>query len=195
MREAVVSRPLAFAARHARSQAERAIKKDVVRALVELILNADDSYRRLELAGRDVVGRIVIEIERHKNSPTILSIQDWAEGMTPERLDEAVGTYGEDLAGGEVRGFFGHGLKDAMAGLGTGSVTSVHGGMVSTSELTATTDGGVKYSRFREEHTGERRGTAVSIQVDRDGVVVPFADSLRRELSRYYSLRDLAFFL
>jgi hypothetical protein len=43
-----VTRKLEYADRLAVQQADQAIRKDVVRALVELITNANDSYHRLE---------------------------------------------------------------------------------------------------------------------------------------------------
>ena len=51
-----VSRPMDYADRFGIQQADQAIKRDIVRALVELITNSDDSYRRIENTGRSVDG-------------------------------------------------------------------------------------------------------------------------------------------
>jgi HSP90 family molecular chaperone len=108
-------------------QADQAIRKDVFRALVEVITNCNDSYSRLEQAGWSVGGEIIIEVQRkHKNS--VIRIFDHAEGMTDSRMDKVVGTYGEATSGikedKHVRGMWGRGLKDSIFGLGHGYVRS-----------------------------------------------------------------------
>ena len=45
------SRKLEYADRVALQQADQAIRKDVLRALVELVTNSNDSYSRLEDTG------------------------------------------------------------------------------------------------------------------------------------------------
>ena len=121
-----------YADRVAVQQADQAIRKDVVRALVELITNANDSYQRLKDAGFPTRGDIVIEVER-KHSGSILRVKDNAEGMTAEDLDKKVGRYGEATSGFKegrsVRGLWGRGLKDSFFGLGHGSVSSIRDGM------------------------------------------------------------------
>ncbi|MCJ7436120.1 MAG: hypothetical protein MUO77_21790, partial [Anaerolineales bacterium] len=94
----ISSRKLQYADRVALQQADQAIRKDVLRALVEVITNCNDSYSRLEHAGQPVSGEIVIDIKRkHKNS--LIRIRDHAEGMNDERMDKVVGTYGEATSG------------------------------------------------------------------------------------------------
>ena len=48
------SRKLQYADRVALQQADQAIRKDVLRALVEVITNCNDSYSRLESTGQQV---------------------------------------------------------------------------------------------------------------------------------------------
>src|SRR3990172_195021 len=124
------SRKLQYADRVALQQADQAIRKDVLRALVEIITNSNDSYARLESTGAAVSGEIVIEIQRrHQNS--VIRVRDFAEGMDDARMDMVVGTYGEATSGlkedQRVRGMWGRGLKDAIFGLGFGYVRSVKG--------------------------------------------------------------------
>lgn len=52
--------------RYLRQNMEKAMRGKIERALVELITNADDSYRELEEQGKDSSGKIVIEIEKKK---------------------------------------------------------------------------------------------------------------------------------
>src|SRR5512134_3159305 len=122
------SRKLQYADRVALQQADQAIRKDVLRALVEVITNCNDSYSRLESRGQQVSGDIIIEVQRkHKNS--VIRVRDRAEGMNDARMDKVVGTYGEATSGikedQHVRGMWGRGLKDAIFGLGHGSVRSI----------------------------------------------------------------------
>src|SRR6266542_4464617 len=126
----ISSRKLKYADRVALQQADQAIRKDVLRALVEVITNCNDSYSRLEHTGQRVKGEIVIDIHRkHKNS--LIRVRDFAEGMTDIRMDKVVGTYGEATSGlkedQHVRGMWGRGMKDSIFGLGYGYVRSFKG--------------------------------------------------------------------
>ena len=87
-----------YAGRFGRQQADQAIKRDVIRALVELITNSDDSYRRLESRGKEVDGRIMIEVLR-KRQQSVFRVTDYAEGMDGNALDQALGVYAEDTSG------------------------------------------------------------------------------------------------
>jgi hypothetical protein len=94
----VNSRKLQYADRVALQQADQAIRKDVLRALVEIITNSNDSYSRLEDAGIPVSGVIIIDILR-KHKDSVIRIRDYAEGMDDVRMDRVVGTYGEATSG------------------------------------------------------------------------------------------------
>src|ERR1700687_921099 len=123
-----ITRKMEYADRVAVQQADQAIRKDVVRALVELITNANDSYQRMKDAGLATTGRIVIELER-KHSNSVLRVRDNAEGKPDDDLDKKFGRYGEATSGFKegrsVRGLWGRGLKDSFFGLGHGSVSSI----------------------------------------------------------------------
>ena len=55
---------IAYSARAAMQDSSLAMGRDVVRALIEMITNASDSYGRLERRGVAVDGIIHIEVER-----------------------------------------------------------------------------------------------------------------------------------
>ena len=75
------SRKLQYADRVALQQADQAIRKDILRALVEIITNSNDSYSRLEDAGSHASGEIIIDLLRkHKNS--VIRVRDFAEAWT-----------------------------------------------------------------------------------------------------------------
>lgn len=95
------------------------------KGLIELITNADESYRRLEKKGQVVSGKIEIIIDRHtKTIPTDIEIIDYAEGMDAEEMKKCIGEYGEDTSRGGGRGVFGMGLKDTIIAFGSGEVVS-----------------------------------------------------------------------
>lgn len=197
------SRKLQYADRVAIQQADQAIRKDVMRALVEVITNSNDSYSRLEHAGVSSSGEIVIEVLRkHKNS--VIRIKDFAEGMTDTRMDKVVGTYGEATSGlkedKNVRGMWGRGLKDSIFGLGYGYVRSFKGSYFYSCSLllkqgipTFNLDDPVYASlALREKHgVPEGNGTILEIIVSRDDVKMPQFNNLRNYLQRHFELRPI----
>ncbi|HNN14730.1 MAG TPA: ATP-binding protein [Anaerolineales bacterium] len=199
----VSSRKLQYADRVALQQADQAIRKDVLRALVEIITNCNDSYSRLEDAGWYTEGEIIIEVLRkHKNS--VIRVRDFAEGMTDSRMDKVVGTYGEATSGikedKHVRGMWGRGLKDSIFGLGYGYVRSFRGANfyscslllkngVPTFELS---DPIYATVTLREKyHIPQGNGTIVEIIVSRDDVKMPQFNNLRNYLQRHFELRPI----
>jgi C4-dicarboxylate-specific signal transduction histidine kinase len=59
--------------------ADLAMSSDVMRALVELVTNADDAF------GANP-GDVLVEIVRDKDEPTRLIVRDTARGLTPDQL-------------------------------------------------------------------------------------------------------------
>ena len=197
------SRKLQYADRVALQQADQAIRKDTLRALVEIITNSNDSYSRLEDAGLPVSGEIMIDILRkHKNS--LIRIRDFAEGMDDVRMDKVVGTYGEATSGlkedKHVRGMWGRGLKDAIFGLGYGSVKSFQGGNFYRSSLllnegvpTFELENPVTATQKLREKYGilNGNGTEIEIVVSREDVKMPQFENLRHYLQRHFELRPI----
>ncbi|GAB4565261.1 MAG: hypothetical protein Fur0017_02070 [Anaerolineales bacterium] len=197
------SRKLQYADRVAIQQADQAIRKDVFRALVEIITNSNDSYLRLEQAGWSVGGEIYIDVLRkHKNS--VIRVWDHAEGMNDSRMDKVVGTYGEATSGikedKNVRGMWGRGLKDSIFGLGHGYVRSFKGGnfyscslLVKNGVPTFTLDEPVRALAPIRQQYGilEGNGTILEIIISRDDVKVPQFDNFRNYLQRHFELRPI----
>jgi len=198
-----ISRKLQYADRVALQQADQAIRKDVLRALVEIITNSNDSYSRLEDEGLHASGEIIIDVLRkHKNS--VIRIRDFAEGMDDARMDKVVGTYGEATSGMKedmhVRGMWGRGLKDAIFGLGYGYVNSVRGHTLYRSSLllkegvpTFDLDEPIPATdELREKHgIPEGNGTVIEIIVARADVKMPQFENLRNYLQRHFELRTI----
>jgi len=197
------SRKLQYADRVAIQQADQAIRKDVFRALVEIITNSNDSYLRLEQAGWSVGGEIYIDVlRRHKNST--IRIWDHAEGMNDTRMDKVVGTYGEATSGikedKNVRGMWGRGLKDSIFGLGYGYVRSFKGGnfyscslLIKNGVPTFTLDEPVRALVPMRQEYGilEGNGTIIEVVISRNDVKVPQFDNFRNYLQRHFELRPI----
>ena len=194
---------LEYADRFAVQQADQAIRKDVVRALVELITNCNDSYSRMEDAGISTTGKIIIEVHRkHLNS--VLRVSDNAEGMTANDLDKKVVRYGEATSGFKegrsVRGLWGRGLKDSFFGLGQGCVNSIRDGSFNRCTLSVVS-GKPTYQREDTQRATRAirnqfdlpigNGTVMEITVSREGVRTPQFEKLRRGLERHFELRAI----
>ena len=98
-------------------------------AIVEVVTNADDSYRRLEDDGRKTEGRIKIYVHRMKGGKCKeLTVLDCAEGMIKEKLQAALEFAGQTSGfeeGRSVRGLFGRGLKEAIVVLGEAKIYTI----------------------------------------------------------------------
>ena len=71
---------------------------DPLRAIIELVTNADDAYEAMLKGPRR---KIRVEVERHRGSPTIISVRDQAESMTRTQAEERLGKEGGRTSGFE----------------------------------------------------------------------------------------------
>ena len=184
--------------RVAEQQARATIKNNPILALVELITNSDDSYRRLESAGFSADGRIIIELTRKYQGSTIRVI-DYAEGFDEKRMDERVRSYGGDTSGfteqDAGRGYWGRGLKEAMIAMGFGSVESIKDGLFHKCTLEH-----LNYQRIsprkatkaiRSELGIKENGTIITLKAVGQGIRIPQFETLKHSLEYYYSLREI----
>ena len=178
----------------------------VEKALVELITNSDDSYARLEKAGGNVTGRILVSYQRH-HSGAVLMVSDQAEGMSFEQAGRIL-SYGgahSPLARGEGagRGYFGRGLKQAIFGLGHGWIETVQGGRFTRIDIFRGSNGGylydddgadrqafpADYARLGIPDGGN--GTKVTIVVDNPHATITQQATLLQLLADNIYLRDV----
>lgn len=198
-----IKRKIQYDNRVALQQADQAIRKDVIRAIVELITNCNDSYQRMDDKGLVHNGLIVIEVQRrHQNS--ILYVRDFAEGMGSDKMDKTVGTYGAATSGfidgKSVRGFWGRGLKDSIFGLGHGRVSSIYEDVLNQCSLliekgtpTFKLDKSIKATRIvrKQLNITSGNGSVIEIVKSREDVRVPQFDNIRRNLERHFELRTI----
>ncbi len=177
----------------------------VLAAVVELVTNSDDSYRRLGHYG--VPAPISIEVWRKNGNLERIAVTDMAEGMTESEMWAAI-TYGGETSGFEkgkrVRGLFGRGLKDVLLALGHGNLESIKDGRLIQAEVDYKGHHGKAGAR-RPTASGcspEVRnrlgiafgnGTRVSATMTREkkSFVCPAYKTLKKQVSSYYALRDI----
>jgi hypothetical protein len=182
-----------------------AMQGDAIRALVELITNADDSYIRLSEVGKSSKNLIEILYEKYGYCGRF-AVRDNAEGMSIEDVRVSFKKYGEDTSGLKVgkgvRGYFGQGAKDALAGMIDGKICTfkndkfvecklfIEGDKAwyeISNEVSAT-------SHLRKKHGIEANGTVAYFVVDPKKMAktnVPRLDTVHAELANNYLLRKI----
>ncbi|QRI74466.1 MULTISPECIES: ATP-binding protein [Rhodococcus] len=176
----------------------------IEKALVELITNSDDSYSRLDNGRAQANGRIDITYERHQ-SGAVLQVTDHAEGMPFDQAARilAYGAAHSPLSRGEGhgRGYFGRGLKQAVFGVGAGTVETVKDGRLTRIDLFRGENGGYLY----DDHGGDRpvsdddrerlgipgNGTRVTLVVENPHVVISRYQTVVQALSDNVYLREV----
>lgn len=174
--------------------------KNLIDGLVELITNADDSYKRLENEGKNTKGEIEIFLNRKKGGICEkLIIKDYAEGMTQEYLEKKALVFAGDTSGYEttktVRALFGRGLKETIIALGEGRIITVKDKKQCSTSLWI--DEKTKKSQYDNEQlknlveTNENNGTVVDISIQNESIKIPEFDKFKEQLSKHLSLRDI----
>lgn len=188
--------------RYKRQNMERAMRGKIERGLVELITNSDDSYRDLEEEEKQASGKIRIEIERKKRGePSTIIVRDRAGGMNREEMYLKLGTLGRRTSGFEKgkarRGLHGRGARD-VAAFGTVHFESIKGDeynhlLIPPSLRCCFTESHPEKAieEIREKlGIPKGNGTVVTIEVE-SRFKVPQHETLLKDFSRYYSLRDI----
>ena len=171
--------------------AANAMGSDPIRAIAELVTNADDAYDGVATNRK---GKIRIEWERHRKSPTILTVSDKARGMTQQEMLHRLGRLGERTSGFESgeqrRGFFGRGAKD-VAHFGPARWESKRNGERTRFEIvyrSGATDEGV----VTELPRVEKRDTGTTVTLDiQPRFPAPLESTLMDRLRRHYALRPI----
>lgn len=164
---------------------------DPMNAIVELVTNSDDAYMGLQGSRRE---KIRIEVERHRQAPTRITVKDRAGGMSEQELEDRLGTAGERTSGFETgaerRGLFGRGAKDIVH-FGRARWESSKAGKLSYLELLF--DGRFT-GQFEVGSLGAagrgRGGTTATLHVE-TRFRVPLHETLLRRLRNHYALRPI----
>lgn len=169
---------------------EAAMGTDPVRAIVELVTNADDAYTRLAGPRK---GKIRIEVERRRyRRPTTIKVLDRAVGMSADEMELSLGREGDRTSGFEsgveVRGLLGRGAKDIVQ-FGPASWTSHKDGFV-TEFRRIYRNGPTPRWELTAPLPARGRGTTVELEVQPQ-LTVPSHVSLARKRRRHYQLRPI----
>ena len=188
---------VAYGGRAFHQDATAAMRGDIVRGLIELITNSDDSY--VDGKGKlRVKGKIRVEV-KHCHGPWYVIVRDRARGMRRDRMEQAITQLGGRTSrfetGERVRGNLGRGAKD-LAAFGTVDFESICEEKYST--LTLQPNG--EFDLFDEvKVTPEHRkllrisrgnGTVVTIHVT-DNIRCPRHRRLVERLNKHFHLRDI----
>lgn len=185
---------LVYTERAFEQDADQAMGADIVRALVELITNADDAYGTQP-------GPIDIIIRRTLDQPVTVAVHDAAKGLTASELEGCFGVLGGQSSGfhsGErVRGLLGRGAKDT-ASFGRVTFYTIKQGKFASFELSRSGSYSVSdespatdedRARLRLSH--DENGLLAEITVAKQGVKVPHFDELTAKLESHVQLRDI----
>ena len=172
--------------------AENAMGADPIRAIIELVTNADDAYEAVSSRDRRVKkGKIRIELDRRRGNPTVLRVFDRARGMTRAEIGERLGTLGGRTSGfedgDERRGLFGRGAKD-VAHFGPVCWESKRSGEHTRFDIQNASN----HYRLDELPRVEPRdtGTAVTLAIQ-PRFRIPQQATLIDKLKRHYALRPI----
>ncbi|MHB8071464.1 MAG: hypothetical protein ACYDHF_05895 [Candidatus Cryosericum sp.] len=189
--------------RHVVRRIRAAMQGNAIRALVELITNADDSYVRLFGRGSQNVGTITISYAKN-GYDGLFSVRDFAEGMSYAKVTETLTKYGGSTSGSSegklVRGYFGQGAKDALAGMEDGRICTFKNGEFTECRLFIK-DGKPRYElddaqkptpSLRKMHGIPGNGTVAYFrQVSSPQSHVPQFDRVLELVSENYMLRKI----
>lgn len=186
---------LEYRARAFEQDADMAIRGDVVRALIELITNADDAYG-------DMAGPIRVTIERtgDPDLPIRILVQDAARGLDARGLLDCFTVLGGEKEGEDAikaRGLLGRGAKD-VASLGRIEFLAIKDGRFSrlalmpdaTFELTDVDRTATPQDRVELSLESNENGLTNIMRVG-SRIRVPKAAKLQSQLAHHAQLRDL----
>ena len=187
---------LKYTQRGFQQDAEEAMKGDVIRALIELITNADDAYN-----GK---GDGQIEIVFNKSAEPykgVFIVRDKAGGLNGTRMEEAFTNLGDKnqkaMADMGTRGLFGRGAKD-IAALGRARFLGIHAGKFSSLEINSR---GEYQMDFFDDVPTEEAYTDTNLAKGESGLTaelyvherhrIPSASEMIEKLQANVQLRDL----
>ena len=192
-------------------RAKRKLKRDInkvfsgnfMKIITEIILNSDDSYKRLERESKEIsVKKIGIEIKRGKTKK--VTIIDYAEGLNADDFRRIFTEYGaqHNLAEDEVvRGLFGQGASDVLfygaQSANLGKIESIKDNQLHVCKFIISDEQQVQISTvnrssqikgFKEKHHITQNGTVVSFGLG-DNVSIPHKNFLKDKIEKFYMLR------
>jgi hypothetical protein len=192
-----------YTGRAFRDDSKLAMSGDPIKALIELITNADDAYERrnshTNSSGAEK-SLITVTYSKAKNENAFLSVTDLAEGLDRESMKKCFGFLGAEQSGfkegQKVRGLLGRGAKDTAV-FGKTVFESIHNDLYHKFELNPdleyTLDGDLPATKSIRHNLGIENGTngmRAKIIFDDASDLGEFK-KLRDRLSRTVQLREI----
>ena len=160
---------------------------------------SSDSYIRLTEKG--IKGKGIIEIIYEKKGYSgKFAVRDYAEGMTEKEIENNFTKYGSAtsgiLKGHKVRGYFGQGAKDALAGMKNGKICSFKNNqfiecrvfLENGKPMYEIDDPQEASVKIRKMHEIYENGTIAYFEAEKK---VPQYDTVHKEIANNYLLRKL----
>jgi len=189
--------------RHTVRSIRKAMQGNVIRALVELITNTDDSYIRLEETCAPE-NRTIEVLYAKDGYCGVFAVRDYAEGMSLRDIQQGFKKYGGATsgmkAGQRVRGYFGQGAKDALASMEDGRICTFKNDIFIECKLFIKRDQPMyeisepaqATEKLRTEHKIKGNGTTAYFKSDpRKNCRVPKLNSVQELLANNYQLRKI----
>ncbi|MFW6222395.1 MAG: hypothetical protein ACOC3T_02160 [Bacteroidota bacterium] len=170
--------------------------------LTEIILNSDDSYKRLENQTQDdSVKEIIVDIDRKNKT---VKVTDYAEGMTVKEMEEIFSDYGGEHnrnIDGTIRGLFGQGASDVLffgvQASKLGKIESIKEDKLHVCKFTIASEQTIKVDEvshrqqvkaFKKKYNIKDVGTVVSFGLG-EKVSIPHKNKLKSKIEKFYMLR------
>jgi len=199
--------PISKPSRIIKQQAEATIQH-LIDAVVELVTNCDDSYKRLEDNGKRLSGKIDLYVSREKGGRCKeFKIKDCAQGMDRKKLETAIEYGGETsgfVEGKSVRGLLGRGLKESILALGEGEIYTKKEGLINCVKIWWDEEERKALYDFIENKDFEKQdqdisefinsnenGTLIKIVVKNEKIKIPEGDKFAIQITDHYALRDI----
>lgn len=191
-------------ARHTVRGMRTSMQGNVIRALVELITNSDDSYIRLEDEKNNNSSGVIMINYVKEGYKGLFAVRDYAEGMSIDDVRTGFKIYGKATSGRKsgkrVRGYFGQGAKDALGSMINGRICTFKNDQFVECRLFIEEDKPwyeiedpiVSSSKLRKEHKIDGNGTIAYFEADRQITgPVPRLKTVQAELVYNFLLRKI----
>ena len=202
MKEITKTGVLRVSDRHMRRRMKVGTQGSVIRSLVELITNSDDSYRRLERDNQLSGKGVIVIVYNQQDGRGFFEVRDYGEGMSADKVEEGFTEYGAATSGKDVRGYFGQGAKDVLAMMIDARICTFKDGYFTeffyfseeNSEKIKWEIKGPSQAtpELREKHKIDENGTVAYFEANRDLIgSLPRFSNLQEKIANNYMLRKI----
>ena len=192
--------------RYLARQQTRGTRGNIIKALAELIKNADDTYDRAKTAGKIEIGYWKLK-KTKRRALSGFYVRDWGQGMTKDIVIRAYTRYGEDTSEGGRNAAIGVGGKDALYGMNDCYIFTIRDKALLVAEMRTNPAYKLLESRIVEGQEARKKleifntkigPHASPLDFSQSGTTVAFrmpsgvrVDTIIEGLANYYTLRKI----